>query len=144
MVLLVRQTPAQGCVLTLVNRAFTAEGWQVKLIFMPWPRTLKMLSQGKVDASAYWMDRPDRRKDYIFPESPVTSEVYRFVFRNDVKIEWESYEDLRGKTIIVNPEYTYTAEFYEARENFDIKTYAAKSEDLNLKMILKGRGLSQL
>lgn len=132
--------PDQGCVIKIVKSAFEAEGWKVKLNFLPWSRNLKLLSQGNIDASAYWMDRPDRRRDYIFPSNPVTAEVYRFVFRDDSKLEWESYEDLSGKTIIINQDYTYTEEFLQSLSNFNIKTRAVKSEDLNLKMILKGRG----
>ena len=133
-------TPDQGCVIKIVKSAFEAEGWKVKLKFMPWPRNRKLLLQGDIEASAYWMDRPDRRTDYIFPSNPVAAEVYRFVFRKDSILEWESYEDLSGKTIIINEAYTYTEEFLNSFGDFNIKSHAVKSEDLNLKMILKGRG----
>ncbi len=131
--------PDQGCVIKIVKSAYEAEGWTVKLKFQPWPRNRVMLLKGRIEASAYWMDRPDRRKEYIFPENPVTSEVYRFVFRKDTKVEWESYEDLSGKTIIVNSGYTYNDEFHKALEDFNIKTHEVASKDLNLKMILKER-----
>jgi polar amino acid transport system substrate-binding protein len=135
-----KNTADQGCVIEIVRSAYEAEGWTVKLRFLPWSRNLKELSRGYIDASAYWMDRPDRREDYIFPENPVTSEVYRFVFRKDSAVEWDSYEDLSGKTIILNKDYTYTDTFQKALGNYGIKSQAVKSEDLNLKMILKGRG----
>ena len=133
-------TADQGCVIEIFRSAYEAEGWTVELRFLPWSRNLKELSQGAIDASAYWMDRPDRRKDYVFPTNPVTSEVYRFVFREDSIVDWDTYEDLSGKTIILNKDYTYTDAFYKALEEHGIKSRAVESEDLNLKMILKGRG----
>lgn len=135
-----KNTADQGCVIEIVRSAYEAEGWSMKLRFLPWSRNLKELSRGSIDASAYWMDRPDRRDDYIFPTNPVTSEVYRFVFRKDSTVEWDTYEDLSGKTIILNKDYTYTDAFQKALEDYDIKSQAVESEDLNLKMILKGRG----
>jgi polar amino acid transport system substrate-binding protein len=134
------KTDDNGCVLTIVKSAYEAEGWTVDLRFMPWPRNLATLSRGEIDASAFWVDQPDRREAYIFPENPVASEIYRFVFPKESVIKWKTYEDLRGKTIITNSSYTYSDEFYQALDEFNIKNVAVAAEDQNLRMILRGRG----
>jgi polar amino acid transport system substrate-binding protein len=131
--------PDRGCVISIVKGAYQAEGQTVEVEFMPWPRNLVALSRGQIDASAYWYPRVDRRKEFIFPKSPVAHEVYKFVFPKDAIIHWETFEELRGKTIVVNSGYTYTDEFLGALKDFEVKIRYVATEDQNLRMVLRGR-----
>jgi polar amino acid transport system substrate-binding protein len=129
----------KGCVLSIVNHAFKAAGKNTNFEFVEWTENLELLKQGEVDASAYWMDRPDRRRDYVFPKYPVTSEIYRFVFRQDSKFVWTSFADLKGKVIAVNEGYTYTKEFQEALKNPGVETVFVSSEEMNLNYLLQDK-----
>jgi polar amino acid transport system substrate-binding protein len=129
----------QGCVIKIVRAAYEAEGRTIDVQFMSWPRNLFLLSHGDIDASAYWAKRPDRIKDYIFTENPVSTGPYIFISRKDDAVTWDTFEDLQDKTIIVNSSYTYTKEFYDAIERYDINAVDVASISQNLKMLLKGR-----
>jgi len=133
------KTDDQGCALNIIRHAYEAERWAVHFRFLPWPRNLVSLSRGEIDASAYWAKRPDRQEELIFAKNPVAAEIYKFVFPKDAIVEWDTYEDLRGKTIIINSSYTYNEEFYEALDEFEIEIIAVAAEDQNLGMLLKGR-----
>ena len=133
------KTADRGCVISIVKSAYEVEGWTIDVEFMPWPRTQTMLSRGKIDASAYAYSRPDKREEFIFPENPVASEVYKFVFPADAIIEWDTYEDFRDKTIIINSSYTYNEEFYKALDEYYIERIDVASELQNLRMLTKHR-----
>jgi polar amino acid transport system substrate-binding protein len=132
--------PNQGCALEIVKSAFAAEGWHVNFRFMPWPRNLKVLSEGEIDASAFWNDRPDRRSEYFFPKNPLTMAEYRFIFRQDTALEWNDISDLAGKSILLNRSYTYTEEFINDLVKYNIQVREIETDDLNLKLLLRGRG----
>lgn len=133
------KTEDKGCAVKIVRSAYEAEGWSVELQFLSWPRNLVELSRGSIDASAYWAKRSDRLEDYVFPENPVTSATSKFVFPSDAVIHWDSYEDLRGKTILINKDYSYTEDFYQALEDYGIRTEIIPDISQNLFMILRGR-----
>jgi len=133
------KTEDKGCAVKIVRSAYEAEGWSVNLQFLSWPRNLAELSRGNIDASAYWAKRSDRLEDYVFPENPVTSAKSKFVFPSDAVVHWGSYEDLRGKTILINKDYSYSEEFYQALEEYGIMTEVIPDISQNLSMILRGR-----
>ena len=133
-------TDDNGCANQIIRAAFEAEGIEIELKFVPWPRTLHLLSNGLVDALSYSMDNVDRRNRYIFPTYPITNEVYRFIYRADRPFSWSSYEDLAEVTLVRSSEYAYSGEFLNSIERIGVKTIDVISEEMILQMILRNRG----
>jgi polar amino acid transport system substrate-binding protein len=129
-----------GCVGKVIVDSFAKEGVSVKFTFFPWKRAYQLAKSGQYDATAYWFDRPDRRKDFIFSDSNLSIEESFFFSRVEDSFDWKKFSDLKGKKIIVNRGYTYTKEFWESVQKYNLKILKSNNENQNFRLLTSKRG----
>ncbi len=134
-----KELPGYGCSATLYQDIFRARGYKTKILFMPWERAYMESKQGAFDATGHWLDKPQRRKDFNFPNHHVAIEKLYFYYDVNKPFDWKSYADLIGRELIINKGYTYSDDFYQALKKYNIQHQIVIEAELNLKMIIKQR-----
>jgi ABC-type amino acid transport substrate-binding protein len=128
--------PNYGFVSEIVKTAFERIGHKVKVLFVPFERSIKMAQQGSVDGTyAIWYSK-ERELDFVFSD-PLSSSSIVFYKRHDKSIDFGGqYDKLKEHTIGVVQGYINPPEFEKAHY---LKQYKVKSEVQNLQMLFHGR-----
>lgn len=128
----------RGIALSIVRRAFELAGYRVEYTFMPWSRTLAESKMGKWDGTAYWGKKPEHAAQFFISENVVT-EQWVFVYRNDLKFQWDTIQDLKPYRVGMIQDYTYTPEIWKAANDGVFKSEKLLDEKTLLKMMLLQR-----
>lgn len=128
--------PGKGCLNQVILDSFKDQGYEVKLHFLPWKTLYNDTKEGEYDASSYWYDKPERRKDMIFPKNHLSVENNYFYYNKSNAIN--SISDLKKKTIALQRGYTYLQEVLDGIKKYDIEVIKVDSEAQAFKMILSG------
>ena len=112
--------PNQGFVYQLVTEAFKREGYNVKIEYYPWARTVKMADDGNVDG--YFPEYyADSRKEFVLFSDPFDGGPVGFFKLKSNNIKWLKLEDLKHYTIGVVRDYVN-------EDSFDAADYLKKDE----------------
>jgi polar amino acid transport system substrate-binding protein len=130
--------PHHGFASHIVTEAFALVGVEVEYGFFPWKRSFKLAKEGTWDGSVVWVDSDERREYFLYSDPVVPSKMAFFHLKGS-DFDWNSYEDLKGIRIGGTLEYAYGKEFDAAEKAGIIKTNRARSDELGLKKLLKGR-----
>ncbi len=99
----------KGYVAEMIKKVFATQGYHVEFVFLPWVRAYHEASEGKFDATAIWMYKPDRAKDFFFSDA-VTQEEFVFFHHVDTPFNWVTLQDIEGQTLGGGLGYSYGSE----------------------------------
>lgn len=131
--------PHYGCDASVVSEAFALQGIPVEYDFFPWARSYSLASAGKWDGTLTWADTPEHRSQHYLSAEPISTQEWVFFFRADRPFEWQSMDDLAGKTIGVTAGYVYSDVFNKIRQDGSANFVESSSDEANFKMLLAGR-----
>ncbi len=115
-----RELPDQGALAIVARAAFAKAGYELRIDFYPWARTLHMARTEKKYAGyfpEYFSE--EIAKEFVFSD-PVGTSPLGFAERKDAPVSWQTLDDLCSVKIIG------TVRAYVNTEAFDLK--AARGE----------------
>jgi polar amino acid transport system substrate-binding protein len=106
----------------------------------PWTRTMKMITDGEVNALFTILKNKEREELFFFPDEPILFSKWVFFIRkaDAGKLKYDSFEDLKGKRIGLVKDVKYTAELWDFVIMEKIYETVA-TEDLNIIKLVKNR-----
>lgn len=104
----------------------------------PWSRALWQARSEQFHGTAIWSCNRQRLKEFLF-SAPLLPFKYLLYHRKSSDFEWETVEDLQGKTVGVTQDYAYGARLEEAHERGLIELDVTTSDESNLRKLVKGR-----
>lgn len=128
----------QGFIAHLIHDVLAAEGYDVRFQFLPWNRAYREAALVERDATAVWMYKPEREKDFYYSD-PVLSEQFVFFHRKDRNFDWETFEDLAGLTVGGGFGYSYGPGFDAALKTGLFRMERVASNEQNFLRLLIGR-----
>lgn len=134
-------TPEQkhfGFIAHLISDVFAETGREVDYQLVPWRRAYVGAVSGDYDATAVWMDAPDRHQDFLYSD-PLLDERFVFFHRADRDFEWEEFSDLRDLQFAGVLGYSYGPEFDAAVEAGTLNVEWVANEESTINMLLAGR-----
>ncbi|WP_320005990.1 substrate-binding periplasmic protein [Maridesulfovibrio sp.] len=134
-----KNLPDEGSSAQIIRKAFAAMGYELKILFMPWKRTMRMVDTNhKIVGYFPEYYSQERVKRYIFSESYGCSPV-SLLERKDKPISWESVDDLAALQVGFVAGYVNTPELDEAVGNGTINADFAPTDKSNIMKVMKGR-----
>ena len=85
-----------------------------------------------------WGHKPEREADFIHSDNILT-EQWVFVYRNAIKFDWKTLQDLRPYRLALIQDYTYTPEIWAAANAGEFKFDKLANDQAALKMLLLNR-----
>lgn len=134
-------TPEQkhfGFIAHLISDVFAASGVEVNYLLVPWRRAYVGTISGDYDATAVWMNGPERHEDMLYSD-PILDERFVFFHRADRDFEWQEFSDLSDIRLAGVLGYSYGPEFDAAVEAGIIDIEWVASEESTVNMLLAGR-----
>jgi polar amino acid transport system substrate-binding protein len=90
------QLKHQGPVAHLISDLFNEAGYQVQFHFAPWGRVYSLAAGSQLyDATAVWMHKPEREKEFLFSEA-VLQEQFVFFSLKSRQLQAERLEQIVG------------------------------------------------
>ena len=125
----------QGYVAEIIREAYKRSGYEVKIKFTPWARTVNLSKTGQVDG--YFPEYfADEVKSHALFSDPFQGGPIGFFKRKDNKISFQTLQDLKPYKIGVVRDYVNTKEFDDA----DYLVKEAVNNDLtNLRKLIGRR-----
>jgi len=106
--------PGSGISARIIKAAFAARGYETEFVFHPWPRVLKEVAAGEIDAAAPAYFSPERLTSFAYSEHYLNGDVV-FLARRELGIGfWYSLGDLRKYRIGIVRGYVNAPEFDSA------------------------------
>ncbi len=127
-----------GYVLHVVSEAFADAGLDVDIDFYPWKRAFVRAQGAENDATCCWFFVEKRAKDFYYSD-PVFEETMVFFHLKSFKLDWKTYEDLRGLWSGGNIGFHYGDDFQAAEKSGIIIVDRVRHNDVNFKKLLAGR-----
>lgn len=113
----------QGYAWDIVKESYHSQGYIIKLNIRPWPRALKSVKTGSIDALFPTGKNQERETYFAFSNKPVTQVKFLVYFNQSQQIDWEGLESLQGLKLGAMRGYNYGNEWNEA----GLKTYEINS-----------------
>ena len=132
--------PHRGFTSHVIKEAFALEGYEVEFTFYPWKRAYESARDGQAfHATAYWYPSEERAEDFYYSDPLQTDRTVFFHLKDKPFQDWMTLDDLKGKRIGATREYTYTSEFWDAKDTGRLDIEIANSDVLNFNKLIKGR-----
>ncbi|TIH16437.1 ABC transporter [Marinifilum sp. JC120] len=134
-----QQLPEKGTSAQIIGRAFAAMGYELKILFMPWKRSMRMMETDS-QVIGYFPEyySSERDEKYIFSKSYGCSPV-SLLERRKSPVNWSTVDDLAGLRLGFVAGYVNTSELDAAVANGTIKADFAPSDKSNIMKVIKGR-----
>jgi polar amino acid transport system substrate-binding protein len=97
----------------IVRDVFSRLGYKTEFEVAPFKRVYAMASAGEL-AAVFTMTRNPERETQFFFSDPVSSVMDVFFKHKDTKLEWTSFQDLKGLTVGLSLGYSYPEPFLNA------------------------------
>jgi len=133
-----KKLPHNGFASHIVTEAFALVGIKVEYNFFPWSRAYKLAKEGKWDGTVVWLDTSERRRDFHYSDPVVPSKNAFFLLKYST-FNWDSLEDLKDVRIGGTLTYAYGEAFDAAEKAGIFKTDRARSDELGVRKLIKGR-----
>jgi len=131
--------PGQGYVLQMIREAFAEMGHEVKYEFYPWARALAVTLEGGADASAYWYESPNVKRNCYYSDV-LTREQIVFFRKKSTRVEaWDTLEDLCAYRIGATLGVTFTEEIVRLGEEGVLTVDLGKDNLTNFRKLVHGR-----
>ncbi|WP_163832112.1 substrate-binding periplasmic protein [Spartinivicinus ruber] len=128
-----------GFVLHVITEAFRRNNYEVEFAYYPWARSYKEGAKGKFHATAFWFCVPKRQIDFYCSEPLFQEDFVFFHLKSTDFKKWTSLEDLEQYRIDATREYSYTPEFWEAKETGSLNIIVSNTDEINFNMLFKKR-----
>ena len=122
----------------LIGDIFAEAGVTVHFIYRPWARIYQETAEGVYDATAVWMDAPERHGDFHYSQ-PVLDETFVFFYLQENGFDWQDFIDLKGKKLGGDLGYSYGPGFDAALESGIFQMERLHDAALNFRKLLHGR-----
>jgi len=131
--------PENGINARIIRKAFAAMGYELKILFVPWRRTMRMVDTD-FQVVGYFPEyySKERAQKYTFSASYACSPVSLLERKKD-SVTWGSIDDLSGLRVGFVGGYVNTPELDEAIANGTICADYAPSDKSNIMKVIKGR-----
>ena len=133
------ELPGSGCIASMVKEAFELEAYQVEYHFLPWSRGYIKTKQGHYDVNMYWYRSQQRDKDFMLSKQNISLERLGFYYLKSLGLQGQSYAEFSGKTLVLNPGFTYPDKLWDEIKHNNIKVLEARTESQNFQLMFKGR-----
>lgn len=133
-----KDVPHYGIASHIITEAFALVGVEVEYGFFPWSRAMKLAKDGTWDGSAVWGESEERRQSFHLTD-PVIPTTWVFFHLRSTPFDWTGYEDLADLKVGGTVEYYYSREFEAAEVEGVFETIRARSDEVGLKNLVKGR-----
>ncbi|MFY0664532.1 MAG: transporter substrate-binding domain-containing protein [Natronospirillum sp.] len=127
-----------GFIAHLISDVFADVGVDVQYEFIPWTRAYQETAIARYDATAVWMDAPERHADFLY-SSPVLDETFVFFHLKDEPFDWDSFADLNGLLMGGVLGYSYGSGLDTALEAGVFRMERVRNDELNFLKLLSGR-----
>lgn len=133
-----KDLPGHGFASQIVSEAFAEVGIKVEYGFFPWKRAYVLAKEGEWDGTVVWSKSPERLEKFFYSDPVILTEEVLF-HKTTSKIQWDSYDDLKGLTVGGATGYFYGDAFHEAAEKglFNFEVYG--TDLTNFEKLLLGR-----
>jgi len=131
--------PHYGCDSWVIEEAFATQGIKVEYEFFPWARSYNLSATGVFDGTLAWDDTADHREKHFISTEPTSTQEWVFFYRKDTPFQFQSMDDLVGKTVGITSGYVYSDAFVNLRRNGNTNFVESSSDENNFKMLLGGR-----
>ncbi|WP_320170757.1 transporter substrate-binding domain-containing protein [Maridesulfovibrio sp.] len=134
-----RNLEGEGESAKLVRAAFAAMGYELKIVFVPWKRAMRMAEKGR-QVAGYFPEyySPGRAEKFIFSKSFNCSPV-SLVTRRDNMLKWDGVDSLAGHRIGFVSGYVNTPALDVAVANGTILADYASYDESNVLKVAAGR-----
>ena len=119
----------------IVQAVFKEMGHTVELRFCPWKRCQFEIRADKADAILDISRTPEREKQMVFPDEPLSTAVTVLFKRSDDKVDYGSLKNLAGLTVGTELGYKYCPEV----DNAPFRKENGKNLRINLNKLLHKR-----
>lgn len=129
-----------GLSLELMQAIFSHMGISIDIALYPQKRVLLNVYEGKFDGVTM-MSKNSEREKYLAFSDRVMLKLGQLYYRADRphKLEWESYDDLRGLTIGITRGHNYGSDFEDARQRGDFKVVEVTRVEQSFFLLAAGR-----
>jgi len=127
-----------GFIADLIQDVLEDAGYHARFTFYPWTRAYKTAATGRADATAVWMFKKEREKDFYYSD-PVLKEEFVFFKLKSSAFDWLSIEDLKAYRLGGLLGSSYGQDFDDALEKGQISTEFVPNTKLNFLNLLAGR-----
>ena len=127
-----------GIVSHLISDIFSEMGIDVSFQFLPWTRAYNETKQGRYEATAIWMEKAERKIDFLYSD-PVLIEQFVFFYSKGLVFNWETIEDLKKFTLGGIYAYSYGPELDKIISEQTVEIETMNRPKQGFKMLLKGR-----
>ncbi len=127
-----------GVISHIITDIFDAIGVKATIRFLPWKRAYKEASLGQYNATAVWMHKDEREKDFLYSDA-VLSERFVFFHKKSFQFDWKKMEDLKGLKIGAHLGYSYGPDFDAALESGLLTIERVLNDEQNFHKLIKGR-----
>lgn len=127
-----------GVISHLITDIFFDIGIEATLQFLPWSRAYNDTMNGLHSASAIWMDKKERKVDFIY-SNPVLIEQFVFFHHKDLPFDWNSLDDLKGFNMGGVYASSYGPAFDQALSAGKVTLERVKHPQQNFKKLLTKR-----
>lgn len=127
-----------GVIAHMITDVFHDIGIEAIIEFRPWARAYNDTLKGLHSATAIWMDKEERRVDFIY-SNPVLEEQFVFFHQTTLPFDWSSIDDLKTFTIGGVYASSYGPEFDQALSTGKLKIERVNQPEQNFKKMLKKR-----
>lgn len=133
------QLPDQGATALVARRAFAAMGYEVRISYFPWARTIMMTKETQ-KYIGYFPEYYSTaiEKEFIFSE-PIGESPLGFAERTDQPISWKTLDDLKNILIGTVRGYVNTEEFDHKAANGELTVDPVTNDLINLRKVAIGR-----
>ncbi len=102
-----------GSDVEIVKEVFSRIGYDTVFEVAPFKRVYSMASAGELSAVFTMTRNPERESQFFFSD-PVSSVMDVFFKHKDSKLEWSSFQELKGLTVGLSLGYSYPEPFLNA------------------------------
>lgn len=131
--------PENGSNAKIIRKAFAAMGYELKILFLPWKRSMHMADKDP-SVVGYFPEYYSRERagKYIFSNCYSYSPVSLLELRES-PVRWNTVDDLAGLRVGFVSGYVNTPELDKAVANGTITADLAPSDKSNIMKVIKGR-----
>lgn len=128
----------KGIISHLISDIFTDMGIKVSFEFLPWTRAYNETKHGRYQATAIWMEKAERKIDFIY-SSPILTEQFVFFHHKRFLFEWETIDDIKKINTGVLHAYSYGTELDKVLSEKNINKQILNRPEQGFEMLLRGR-----
>ena len=127
-----------GVISHMISDIFADIGIDASIQFFPWARAYNDTVEGLHSATAIWMDKDERKIDFIYSK-PVLVEQFVFFHNKALPFDWTSIDDLKNFAVGGVYASSYGPELDQALSAEKIKMERVNHPQQNFKKLLKNR-----